>query len=111
MSITVVLTLMLKRGEWKANFVMEESGLRDFKKVFYYYAVFVYDKKEYVIRLSNPTDLRREAPLCIINVVEPIAATYLRNKNLLVDGRFIGNVRLFDEDGEFIVCTSDLSYK
>lgn len=89
----------------------EKNSFRKSGKEFYYYAVFVYDKKDYLIKLSNPTDLRHEPPICIINVVEPIAATYLRNKNLLEDGKFIGNVRLFDEDGEFIVCTSDLSYE
>ena len=79
------------------------------KKEFFYYVRFYYNGKNYSFLLTSHTELEKEESVrCLIDTVEFGIRDYLAAEDLLVEGKVLQNVCLYDENGKFIVCTSDL---
>lgn len=81
-------------------------------KEFFYYVRFGYNGKNYSFLLTSHSELEKEkSARCLIDTVEFGVRDYLAVENLLVEGKVLQNVRLYDKNGKFIVCTSDLAYE
>ena len=79
---------------------------------YFYYVKFGYNNQNYSLQITSYKDLEKEkSARCLIDTVEFGARDWLKAENLLVDGKVLQNVCLYDQDGRFIVCTSDLPYE